>query len=60
MPFDPLEEVLTFYGTRGLTKYNRETGHWCLTPQGFLVSNQLIGQLIEAQRKSTPLSPHRF
>ncbi len=60
MPFDPLETVLNFYGTRGLTRYSRETGRWCLTPQGFLVSNQLINQLIDAQRKSTPLSPHRF
>ena len=60
MPFDPLEEVLNFYGTRGLTRFEPETGHWHLTPQGFLVSNQLINQLIEAQRKSTPLSPHRF
>ena len=58
MPFDPLEEVLSFYATRGLTK--REDGRWRLTPQGFLVSNQLIGLLIEAQRKSTPLSRHRF
>ena len=58
MPFDPLEEVLSFYATRGLTK--REDGRWRFTPQGFLVSNQLIGLLIEAQRKSTPLSRHRF
>ena len=58
MPFDPLEQVLTFYGNRGLTR--QVNGRWRFTPQGFLVSNQLIGQLIEAQRKSTPLSPHRF
>ena len=58
MPFDPLERVLTFYGNRGLTR--QVNGRWRFTPQGFLVSNQLIGQLIEAQRKSTPLSPHRF
>ena len=58
MPFDPLERVLTFYGTRGLTK--RTGGRWHLTPQGFLVSNQLINLLIDAQRGSTPLSPHRF
>ena len=58
MPFDPLEQVLKFYGTRGLTKQVK--GHWRFTAQGFLVSNQLIGQLIEAQSKSTPLSPHRF
>ncbi len=58
MPFAPLEKVLTYYGTRGLTK--QEKGMWRFTPQGMLVSNQLIGQLIDAQTKSTPLSPHRF
>lgn len=58
MPFDPLEQVLQVYGGRGLTK--QVNGRWRFTPQGFLVSNQLIGQLIETQRKSTPLSPHRF
>lgn len=58
MPFDPLEQVLSFYAARGLTK--KEDGRWRFTAQGFLVSNQLIGLLIEAQRKSTPLSPHRF
>jgi oxygen-independent coproporphyrinogen-3 oxidase len=58
MPFDPLEQVLAIYQSRGLTRQTQ--GRWRLTPQGFLVSNQLIGRLIEAQRKSTPLSPHRF
>ena len=58
MPFDPLEKVMAFYRGRGLTTY--KDGRWHLTPQGMLVSNQLIGQLIEAQTKSTPLSPHRF
>lgn len=58
MPFAPLEKVLIFYGQRGLTKCDR--GVWRFTPQGMLVSNQLIGQLIDAQTKSTPLSPHRF
>jgi oxygen-independent coproporphyrinogen-3 oxidase len=58
MPFDPLEQVLTVYQSRGLTRQVKN--RWRLTPQGFLVSNQLIGRLIEAQRKSTPLSPHRF
>lgn len=58
MPFDPLEQLLKFYGSRGLAKF--ADGRWYFTPQGMLVSNQLIGQLIEAQTKSTPLSPHRF
>ena len=58
MPFDPLEQVLVYYGKRRLTRYS--DGRWHLTPEGMLVSNQLIGQLIDAQTKSTPLSPHRF
>ena len=58
MPFAPLEQVLTYHATHGLVK--KVGSRWRLTPQGFLVSNQLIGQLIDAQAKSTPLSPHRF
>jgi oxygen-independent coproporphyrinogen-3 oxidase len=58
LPFAPLEQLLTFYFKRGLTKYS--DGHWYFTPKGMLVSNQLIGQLIDAQTRSTPLSPHRF
>ena len=58
MPFDPLELLLSRYAGRGLSK--RVEGRWRLTAQGFLVSNQIISQLIEAQRNSTPLSPHRF
>lgn len=58
MPFDPLEKLLGYYRNRGLTQYAQ--GRWYLTPQGMLVSNQLIGMLIDAQTKSTPLSPHRF
>jgi len=58
MPFDPLEQLLEFYGRRGLTKKTKD--HWHLTPQGFLVSNQIINLLIDAQRNSTPLTRHRF
>ena len=58
MPFLPLEQKLSVYASRGLARFRE--GHWYLTPQGMLVSNQIIGQLIEAQRTSTPLSPHRF
>ena len=58
MPFAPLEHVLRFYGRRGLVRV--AGGHWFFTPKGFLVSNQLIGALIDAQNSSTPLSPHRF
>lgn len=55
MPFDPLEKVMAFYRGRGLTAY--ADGRWHLTPQGMLVSNQLIGQLIDAQTNPPLVSP---
>ena len=45
-PFAPLEELLETYGTHGLAE--RTEDGWRLTPQGFLVSNQIIGALLEA------------
>ena len=53
MPFAPLEALLSEYETMGLTAY--EDDRWHLTPTGFLVSNQIIGSLIEAQQASAPL-----
>lgn len=58
MPFEPLEKLLKMYENRGLTRC--KDGNWSFTHQGMLVSNQLIGALLDAQNKSTPLSPHRF
>ena len=31
----------------------RENGRWHLTPQGFLLSNRLIGELLEVQEESS-------
>lgn len=46
--FAPIEEVLKEYEKDGWTKRLAE-GRWCFTPTGFLLSNVLIGSLLEAQ-----------
>ena len=46
-PFAPLEALLQGYFKLGLAK---EAGsRWRFTPKGFLLSNQLIGELLDAQ-----------
>ncbi|MGI6029523.1 MAG: radical SAM family heme chaperone HemW [Candidatus Heteroscillospira sp.] len=45
--FAPLETMLEKMRRRGWTKCR--DGRWCFTPTGFLVSNQLIGILLDAQ-----------
>lgn len=51
MNFRPLEALLRGYAQRGLAE-ERE-GRWHLTPQGFLISNLLIGEILEAQEHNT-------
>ncbi len=54
LPFDPLENVLEkhrhFYHATQL-----EDGRWVLTPKGYLVSNDIITDLLLAQDDSEPL-----
>ena len=54
LPFAPLEEELEkrrrFYHAT-----QTETGRWVLTPKGYLVSNDIITDLLIAQDKSLPL-----
>ena len=54
LPFAPLEEELEkrrrFYHAT-----QTETGRWVLTPKGYLVSNDIITDLLIAQDKSMPL-----
>ena len=45
--FTPIEELLEEYKKDGWTK--RVNGRWSFTPTGFLLSNILIGSLLEAQ-----------
>lgn len=51
MNFQPIEQRLTEFEGQGLAA--RQEGRWRLTPQGFLVSNQIIGQLLELQEQAT-------
>jgi len=45
--FTPLEEKLKFFQENGWTQF--QDGRWSFTTAGFLVSNLLIGELLEAQ-----------
>lgn len=51
MNFEPLERRLEEYERQGLAC--RCDGRWRLTPKGFLVSNQIIGELLELQEQAT-------
>ena len=46
-PFAPLEALLRGYVPLGLAKQVND--RWRFTPRGFLLSNQLIGELLDAQ-----------
>ena len=46
-PFAPLESLLQGYFKLGLAR--EAAGRWRFTPRGFLLSNQLIGELLDAQ-----------
>lgn len=46
MPFAPIDGVLARLEGAGYTK--RQGDGWRLTPKGFLVSNQIIGQVLDA------------
>ena len=50
MNFAPLEELLRSYRRLGFAL--QENGRWRLTPKGFLLSNRLIGMLMEKQEQS--------
>ena len=51
MDFAPLEERLQVFSAQGWAEKTPE-GRWRLTPKGFLVSNQLIGDLLERQERA--------
>lgn len=51
MDFAPIEARLREFEAQGWAEKSAE-GRWRLTPKGFLVSNQLIGDLLERQEKA--------
>ncbi len=54
LPFDPIEEALEKYRGFGHAARNEE-GRWRLTPKGFLVSNDIISDLLLIQDGSVQL-----
>lgn len=51
MNFRPLEVLLRGDQARGLAA--EQGGRWHFTPEGFLLSNRLIGEILEAQEHNT-------
>ena len=51
MDFAPLDRRLEEFQAQGWARKTEE-GRWRLTPRGFLVSNQLIGDLLERQEQA--------
>ena len=54
LPFAPLEDVLEKH-RRFFHATQTDTGRWVLTPKGYLVSNDIITDLLLAQDESRPL-----
>jgi oxygen-independent coproporphyrinogen-3 oxidase len=54
LPFAPLEDVLE-KRRRYYQATQNDSGRWVLTPQGYLVSNDIITDLLIAQDSSHPL-----
>lgn len=58
LPFAPLEDSLLRCKDHGLAAKTPD-GRWRLTPQGFLVSNSIISDLLLLQDQSEPLAKRR-
>lgn len=58
LPFAPLEKQLEACRQRGHA-LRGEGGRWHLTPEGFLLSNSIISDLLLIQEKSKPLAKRR-
>lgn len=54
LPFAPLEKIFMKFEKAGLCCIEHD--RWRLTPKGFLVSNSILVELLDAQQKSTPLT----
>jgi len=51
LPFAPIEAALKVFQGRGHATRNTD-GSWCFTPEGFLISNSLISDVLLAQERS--------
>jgi len=57
MNFEPIQRKLELFESRG---WATQSGHrWHFTPNGFLLSNQLILTLLDAQEDSPPIVPEK-
>ena len=57
LPFEPIEEILLRLQTQEYAAFT--SGRWHLTPKGFMLSNTILVELLEAQQKSKPLAQRR-
>ena len=57
LPFRLLDKALQIYQKQGLAVL--EDGRWRLTPKGLLLSNQIIGTLLEVQERTAPAARKR-
>ena len=58
LPFAPLEEALQKFAATSLAS-KAPDGRWYLTPEGFLVSNSIISDLLLIQENCHPLAKKR-
>ena len=58
LPFAPLERALERCQQRGHA-VKMESGHWRLTPEGYLISNSIISDLLILQDEAEPLAKRR-
>ena len=58
LPFAPLEAALERFAQRQLAEKNAD-GRWSLTPEGFLVSNSILSDLLLIQDDTVPLGRGR-
>ena len=59
LPFGPLQKVLEKHKEEGLAAKTFD-GRWHLTPNGFLVSNSIISDLLLVQEKCRPIAKRNF
>jgi len=58
LPFEPLEAILELNRQHDLVRLAND--RWHFTPEGFLVSNSIISDLLLAQERSEPLAKRRL